>query len=116
MARGIIRGTDRILWTEKSRVPQRKPVGIKFNLLFLFIFLMLFLIGGSLFHVWSRVQLIHLGYEVSNALKEGRTLAEANKRLQVEIATLKSYGRIEKIATEELGMTKPRPEQMIVIR
>ena len=77
---------------------------------------MLFLIGGSLFHVWSRVQLIHLGYEVSNALKEGRTLAEANKRLQVEIATLKSYGRIEKIATEELGMTKPRPEQMIVIR
>jgi cell division protein FtsL len=34
----------------------------------------------------------------------------------LEIATLKSYGRIEKIAVEELGMTKPRPDQVIVIR
>jgi cell division protein FtsL len=116
MAKDVVRGTDRILWTEQSRAIQRKPVAVKFNLLLLFTLLMLFLIGGSLFHVWSRIQVIHLGYEISNVLKEGRALAEANKKLRLEIATLKSYGRIENIAVVELGMTKPKHDQVIVIR
>ena len=116
MAKATIRGADRILWADQGRVAQRKPVAVKFNLLLLFTLLVFFLIGGSLFHVWSRIQVIRLGYEISDVLKAGRTLAEENKRLRLEIATLKSYGRIEKIAVEELGMIKPRPDQVIVIR
>ena len=60
--------------------------------------------------------MIQLGYEISNALKEERAFAEANKRLRLEIATLKSYARIEKFAVEELRMAKPKPDQVIVIR
>jgi len=86
------------------------------NRILLFLVLLLFLIGGSLFYVWSRIQVIQLGYEISNALKEERALAESNKRLRLEIATLKSYTRIEKFAVEELRMTKPKPDQVIVIR
>lgn len=105
---------DRILWTgEDSKV---RPKGIKLNLLILFTLLMLFFIGGSLFYVWSRIQVIRLGYEISNAMKGERALTEANKKLRLEIATLKSYARIEKLALEELRMTKPGPEQVIVIR
>ncbi len=105
---------ERILWTgEDSSV---KPKGKKLNLFVLFTLLMLIFIGGSLFYVWSRIQVIQLGYEISNALKEERTLTEANKKLRLEIATLKSYGRIEKFAVEELRMIKPKPEQVIVIR
>jgi cell division protein FtsL len=115
MVKNMMRGENRILWTEKGRVLQQKPVAIKSNLL-LFTLFMVFLIGGSLFHVWSRIQLIQLGYEISNALKQGRALTETHKKLQLEIATLKSYGRIEEIAIKEIGMTKPRPDQVIVIR
>ena len=105
---------DRILWTgEDSKV---RPKGIKLNLLVLFILLTLFLIGGSLFYVWSRIQVFQFGYEISNALKEERALTESNKKLRLEIATLKSYARIEKLAVEELRMAKPKPEQVIVIR
>ena len=86
------------------------------NRVFFFILFLLFLIGGSLFYVWSRIQVIQLGYEISNALKQERALVEANKRLRVEIATLKSYTRIEKLAVEELRMAKPKPDQVIVIR
>jgi len=86
------------------------------NRILLFFILLLFLISGSLFYVWSRIQVIQLGYEISNALKEERALAESNKRLRLEIATLKSYTRIEKFAAEELRMTKPKPDQVIVIR
>jgi len=105
---------DRVLWTgEDSKV---RPKRIKLNLLILFTLLMLFFIGGSLFYVWSRIQVIQLGYEISNTLKEERALIEANKKLRLEIATLKSYARIEKLAVEELRMAKPKPEQVIVIR
>ena len=86
------------------------------NRILFFFILLLFLISGSLFYVWSRIQVIQLGYEISNALKEERALAESNKRLRLEIATLKSYTRIEKFAVEELRMTKPKPDQVIVIR
>jgi cell division protein FtsL len=114
MAKSINRSEDRILWTgEDSKV---KPKGIKRSLILLFTVLMLFSIGGSLFYVWSRIQVIQLGYEISNALKEERVLTETNKKLRLEIATLKSYVRIEKLAAEELRMAKPKPGQVIVIR
>jgi cell division protein FtsL len=114
MSKTMGKNGNRILWTgEDSKV---RPKGIKLNLLILFTLLMLFSIGGSLFYVWSRIQVIQLGYEISNALKEERVLTEANKKLRLEIATLKSYTRIEKLAVEELKMAKPKPEQVIVIR
>lgn len=114
MAKNLNKNGDRILWTgEDSKV---RPKGIKLNLLILFTLLLLFFIGGSLFYVWTRIQVIQFGYEISNALKEERALTEANKKLRLEIATLKSYARIEKLAVEDLKMAKPKPEQVIVIR
>jgi cell division protein FtsL len=115
MARVTDRNGDRILWTDKGS-KTKKAIGIKSKFVLLFTLLLLFLIGGSLFYVWSRIQVIQLGYEISNALKVERTLTEENKKLRLEIATLKSYARIEKVAVEELRMGKPKPEQVIVIR
>lgn len=103
-----------LLWTEKSAKKKNSRTPLR---LLLFFSLVLFLfIGSSLFYVWSRIQVIHLGYEISRTLKEGKALMEANKRLRLEVATLKSYARIEKIAVEELRMVKPKPDQVIVIR
>lgn len=114
MAKAMNRSEDRILWTEEGS--KARPIPAKFSLLLFPILLTLFFIGGSLFYVWSRIQVIQLGYEISNALKKERVLTEANKKLRLEIATLKSYARIEKIAAEELRMIKPKPDQVIVIR
>ncbi len=114
MAKTIRRKGDRILWTGEDS--KNRPKGIKLDFLILFALLISCAIGGSLFYVWSRIQVIHLGYEISNALKEEKALTEGNKKLRLEIATLKSYRRIEKVAVEELRMAKPKPEQVIVIR
>jgi cell division protein FtsL len=114
MTKTMHKNGDRILWTgEDVKAKMGKK---KWSLFILFTLLMLFFIGGSLFYVWSRIQVIQLGYEISNALKEERALTDANKKLRLEIATLKSYVRIEKLAVEELRMAKPKPEQVIVIR
>ena len=110
----INRSSDRILWTGEG--PKAKPIARKSKLLPLLTFFVFFLIVASLFYVWSRIQVIQLGYEISNTSKEGKGLVEANKKLRLEIATLKSYTRIERIAMEELRMAKPKPEQVIVIR
>jgi cell division protein FtsL len=114
MAKSLNRSADRILWMDEGK--RTKRIAIKSNLLLLFLLLMLFLIGCSLFYVWSRIQVIQIGYEISNALKEERVLNEESKKLRLEIATLKSYARIEKMAVEELRMAKPKPDQVIVIR
>lgn len=105
---------ERILWTGEE--PKTKPVAVKFQLLILLTLFLLMFIGGSLFYVWSRIQVIQIGYAISDALREERNLTLVNKNLRLEIATLKSYARIEKIALEELGMVKPKPDQVIVIR
>ena len=108
------RGADRILWMDGTVKPvPAVPRRVGFLVYFL---LAIVLIGVSLFYVWSRIQVIQVGYEISNALKEGKAFHEANKKLRVEIATLKSYARIERVAGEELKMSKPGPGQVIVIR
>ncbi len=114
MAKAMRENGDRILWTGEGS--SLKVKGKKMSLFVSFALLMVLFIGGSLFYVWSRIQVIQLGYEMSNALKEERALTETNKKLRLEIATLKSFARIEKFAVEELRMIKPKPEQVIVIR
>jgi cell division protein FtsL len=113
MAKTVAFGADRVLWIDGGA--KTKSASKRAPLLFLAL-LMFFLIGGGLFYVWSRIQAIQFGYEISNAIKAGRGLSEENKKLRLEIATLKSYARIEKFATGELGMFKPRADQVIVIR
>ena len=113
MARVVNLGADRVLWMEGAA--RARPASRKSPVLFSAI-LLSFLIGGSLVYVWSRIQVIQVGYEISNAMKSGRGFVEENKKLRVEVATLKSYARIERIATEELGMSKPGSDQVIVIR
>lgn len=104
---------DRILWMDEGLKPKSGAKRTRMLLLTLFVFC---LIVASLFYVWSRVQVIRLGYEMSSVLKEEKRLAEASKKLKVEIATLKSYSRIERLAAEELKMSKPSADQVIVIR
>jgi len=114
MAKTMSKNRNRILWSGEDS--KARPRRIKLGRLFVFGLLMILFVGGSLFYVWSRIQVFRLGYEISSALKEEKALAETNKRLRVEIATLKSYARIERLAVEELKMAKPKPQQVIVIR
>jgi cell division protein FtsL len=59
---------------------------------------------------------INLGYDLSEAMEEHWKLVGENKKLHIEIATLKSPARIERIAQEELEMEKPLPGQIILMK
>ncbi len=113
MTRSLGHREDRILWTETKTRPVRSVPKSGF---FFLVLLMGCMVGAGLFYVWVRIQVIELGYEISKAVKEEGLLLETNRKLRLEIAELKSYGRIEKIAVEQLGMSKPTAEQVVVIR
>ena len=113
MGKSPKKNAERVLWMDQKTRTKSRPR--KSNFL-LFIVPLLLLVLSALFFVWSRIQVIQLGHEISLALKQERALTEGSKQLRLEIATLKSYARIEKIALEELGLSKPKSDQVVVIR
>lgn len=71
------------------------------------------LVASLIFMVWSRFQVTYLGYQISQAINEQKQLMNRNKELKIEGASLRSLSRIESIATSQLGLTSPEPQQMV---
>ena len=70
----------------------------------------------SLFLVWSHIQIVNIGYGISEANKEKKELLQLNNELRLEIATLKSPHYIENIAKKKLGLRFPKPCQVVIIK
>jgi cell division protein FtsL len=73
------------------------------------------LIGLCLAQVWLQLQVTRLGYELSDARRVQLRLEHERRELEVELATLRAPGRIDALARERLGMTPPRPGQVVVL-
>jgi len=74
------------------------------------------LVLSILVFTWTRVHVIHLGYEISSALNEKETATLSCHELTVEKATLSSAQRLERKANERLGMYAPVNDQVVIIR
>jgi cell division protein FtsL len=74
------------------------------------------LTSGVLGVVGLKAQQVRLSYRL-DALRTARADAEElNRRLGVELATLRSLARIEDKARRELGMVTPSRDQMVLAR
>jgi len=58
-------------------------------------------------HVTSRICVVDIGYRLSSMDGEIRSLVHQGDQLKLEMATLKTPARLEKIARERLGMVVP---------
>ena len=85
---------------------------VKTRFLFRILFLVAFMAILSLFYIWTRVQIVEYGYELNMLKSRQHQLAEENKKLRLEAATLKSPQRLEQMAINELKMAPLRPEQI----
>lgn len=97
--------------TAQQRVKQKNP-----NPLFAAIKVIIIVLLFTVFYLWSRLEVISLGYEIANANKEKGVLLDDNGRIKLEILSLKSPNRIEAIATERLGLVYPKGEQVIIVK
>lgn len=78
--------------------------------------LFVLLIISIFFYVWTRVQVVQYGYEISSALREKEATITAYNERTLELATLRSAQQMEQRARTTLGMHPPRKDQLVIIR
>lgn len=70
---------------------------------------------AALAHVWVRLQVIAVGYDLSRETKLRHDLAEMNQRLSLELRTRTDLALVERAARETLHMTPPDPRTIRVV-
>ncbi len=74
-----------------------------------------FLVLVILFSAWQHFELLRHGYEIQRMQRERAAEEDVNRHLRLEIETLRSPSRIERIATKDLHLVAPTREQAIVL-
>jgi cell division protein FtsL len=102
---------------DKFVIPNRPRRDARYSHILKIGFIILLIFMAELFvYTWSQVQCVRLGYEISEAADQHEALIELQKKLYIELATLKSLDRIGRIALEKFNLSKPAPQQIILIQ
>jgi cell division protein FtsL len=83
--------------------------------IWLLILLVAVLAAGLGLYAWPALEIRRAGQASVDLYREKERLLEENRKLQLEKAALENLGRVEDIATRELGLSAPRPEQSIIV-
>ena len=73
------------------------------------------LVSVLLFSAWQHFELLRHGYRLEQMQRDRSAEDEINRHLRLEIETLRSPARIEKLAIERLHMIAPGPGDASVI-
>jgi cell division protein FtsL len=68
-----------------------------------------------LFSAWQHFELLRHGYKVEEMQRERAAQEDIGRQYRLEIETLLSMKRIDALATGELHLVAPSPEEAIVI-
>ena len=68
-----------------------------------------------LFSAWQHFELLRHGYRLEQMQRDRATEEDINRHLRLEMESLRAPQRIEKIATERLGMVAPGPAEAVVL-
>ncbi len=74
-----------------------------------------FLVSVLLFSAWQHFELLRHGYRLEQMQRERAAEEDINRHLRLEIETLRAPQRIEKLATDRLGMVAPGAGEAIVL-
>ena len=73
------------------------------------------LVGGVLGYVWLQVQRVRVSYGLETLRASRTRLEEQNRKLQLELASLRAFARVDS-AARRLGLTAPAPDQVRLAR
>jgi cell division protein FtsL len=68
-----------------------------------------------LFSAWQHFELLRHGYRLEQMQRDRAAENEINRHLRLEMETLRAPQRIEKLATERLGMVTPADGEAVVL-
>ena len=75
----------------------------------------LVLVMVLLFSAWQHFELLRHGYKLEQMQRDRSAENDINRHLRLEMETLRSPQRIEKLATERLGMVSPGDAEAVVL-
>ena len=73
------------------------------------------LVLGLVLYAWPHLQVRQVDTERVRMSREYDRLVEVNRKLRLEKASLQNLGRVEQIATRDLGLRPPAPESLVVV-
>ena len=73
-------------------------------------------ISAGLVYVWSAGKVTALGYEISAIQKEISVAYDFNRKLKVELSSLKNPKRVARYAVNKLGMIRPSANRVVVLK
>jgi cell division protein FtsL len=74
-----------------------------------------FFVLGVLFSAWQHFELLRHGYELEQLQRERAAEEETGRQLRLELETLQTPDRIERLATERLHLVPPAQGEAFVI-
>jgi cell division protein FtsL len=83
--------------------------------LLLLILLVSVLAAGLGLYAWPALEIRRAGQAGALLDREKQRLVEENRKLRLEKAALENLRRVEQLATRELGLKAPLPEQSVVV-
>jgi cell division protein FtsL len=98
---------------DQEPVRQKDPV--HFRSLMLILFTCSVIVIGILSYIWRGVEIISIGYKMRAVYYQQTLLQDQRQKLILERAALRSLKRIEHIASSELELVKPNPDQVIIL-
>jgi cell division protein FtsL len=66
-------------------------------------------------YAWPALEIRRAGQAAVELDREKERLLEENRKLRLEKSSLENLGRVETIATRDLGLDSPAPERSIVV-
>ena len=71
---------------------------------------------GGLVYTWSAGQVIHVGYQISSLQADLAQAHDLNRKLRLELTSLRRPERIEALALGKLGLVKPAHQRVVVLK
>lgn len=76
----------------------------------------IFLVSAMLsYYIWQSSKMFEIKLRINSIEKDIKALENSNADLRIEISKLQALGRIEEIATKDLGMRQPETSQQLFI-
>lgn len=72
-------------------------------------------VAEMLFYTWCRVQCVRTGYQIAHESRRQQELTRFQNNLNIELARLKAPETISRIARDKLFLSRPEPQQIVVV-
>ena len=76
----------------------------------------LLIVGGIFSYVWPRLNFMTLIYDYNNLQARENELKQYNKMLKLELSSIVSYEKVERIAKGKMKMIVPEDKNIVLVK